>query len=156
MDWTSRRRAARLFMEDSMSKAARETIRAGDHGCLCEPNALVKNAYPNCEMDCFAPAEVLLENCEDDEQPKVLCLGHFLRHARDCKERTAVVKEHAISGEMLAEAVAKEAAKAKEPPPVPQAVKEAQENAAREEARRRILKGTGLFDEHGNFTGQKQ
>ncbi len=51
-------------------------------GCTCAPFLL--GAYPSCEVDgCRGPAEVLFE--DGDEMGTVICVPHFLEHAKACK-----------------------------------------------------------------------
>jgi hypothetical protein len=69
-----------------MSKAVtRRWIKQAvkETGCTCAPFALAKDAYPSCESNCYAPADVLLE--DGDDNGAVMCLDHYLIHARGCK-----------------------------------------------------------------------
>jgi len=62
-------------------------------GCACAPYVLSREGsenYVKCGMDCYAPAEILLEDGED--AGSVLCTQHFVRHAVDCKA-AAIVSE---------------------------------------------------------------
>ena len=56
-------------------------------GCKCAPFLLTEDAYPSCDVDgCRGPADVLLEG--GDENGTVICVPHFLEHAKACKAGT--------------------------------------------------------------------
>ena len=70
-----------------MSRAAtRRWIKQAvkETGCTCAPFALAKDAYPRCgSNNCYGAADVLLE--DGDGNGAVMCVDHYLIHARGCK-----------------------------------------------------------------------
>jgi len=98
-----------------MSESARAAIKEHD-ACGCAPYPLRKDAYPRCgHGDCGGPADILLE--DGDDNGLVLCVYHYILHARVCEFPRASTPARALYEQMTEEAEG--AAKATKAAPKP-------------------------------------